>query len=465
MANWSLGAWALLAILGAVAVALVVSLPQLASAKMRRCMAAAVRNLWLHKLRSFLSVLGIIIGTGAVITLMAFGEGSMHDALEEIRRTGATNIIIMSVKPPEEGVTSSRSFIAEYGLKASDLKYYEETLKLPTLPMRIFTAELRPVIEGSKLYNGRLIGTTARYANVYQLDTKLRAGRFLTAADDKQGDSELPNPCVLGSEVARELFYSQGLDPLGKTIRMTGKNAAFVVVGVLNSRTPNTTGAEIEKYDGDVYIPLWAAHNLLGEIQFIRATGSRGAEKVHLHQIVITVDHESKVRPVAEVIRHQLTRDHEKKDWDIKIPLDRLEQAEKTRDRYRILLFFIAFISLLVGGIGIMNIMLATVTERTREIGIRRALGAKRNDITLQFLTESIVQTSIGGMIGAGLGILIAVVAPKIGMLLGEPMPARLHVGSIFLAFGAAVGVGVLSGLYPALRAARLDPIEALRHD
>src|SRR5262249_34212206 len=157
---------------------------------------------------------------------------------------------------------------------------------------------------------------------------------------------------------------------------------------------------------------------------------------------------------------------HQKQDWEVQVPLDRLEEAERARDRFNMLLFIIASISLLVGGIGIMNIMLATVTERTREIGIRRALGAKRRDITMQFIIEAVVQTSIGGMLGTTFGVAVVVILPRVWVwLLRSKLPANLDLWSIVLSLVVAVGVGVLFGWYPARRASRLDPIEALRHN
>jgi putative ABC transport system permease protein len=193
----------------------------------------------------------------------------------------------------------------------------------------------------------------------------------------------------------------------------------------------------------------------------------RGAEQVQLSQIILTVEKMEQVRPTSEIVTAQLDMYHDasKRDWNVKVPLDKLEDAERTRDRYRIQMAMIAGISLLVGGIGIMNIMLATVTERTREIGIRRALGAKRGDVTFQFLVEAVVQTTIGGMIGVGLGFAVIYVAPEIANYLAIRLPAKPHIPSVFLAFFAAVGVGMLFGWYPSWRAARLDPIEALRHE
>jgi putative ABC transport system permease protein len=177
------------------------------------------------------------------------------------------------------------------------------------------------------------------------------------------------------------------------------------------------------------------------------------------------VDDTEHVRPTGEVVRGLLER-HVKADWAVTVPLDRLEEAERAKNRYKMLLVLIASISLVVGGIGIMNIMLATVTERTREIGIRRALGAKRRDITMQFLIEAVVQTTVGGLFGVIIGLGLVYAAPPLAQWIAKAsLPAQIHVPSIFLSLAVSITVGVLFGWYPARRAALLDPIEALRHE
>jgi putative ABC transport system permease protein len=232
-------------------------------------------------------------------------------------------------------------------------------------------------------------------------------------------------------------------------------------------RVPVGGGANqaAEDFNNDIYIPLQTAEGRFGQTVFLRQSGSRSGEQVEYSQVTITVGDTDEVRPTGEAIKTILDR-HDKKDTELLVPLDRLELAEQAKDRYKMLLALIASISLVVGGIGIMNIMLATVTERTREIGIRRALGAKRRDITMQFLIEAVVQTTIGGLVGVCLGLMIIFIVPWAGAALAEAkLPAKLHVLSIFLSLTVAVGVGVAFGLYPARRAALLDPIEALRHE
>lgn len=429
--------------------------------KVRRSFILAIRSLWLHKLRAMLSVLGIIIGTAAVIALMAFGEGSMRDALEDIERQGAKNIIVRSVKPADDSSSQRRAFILKFGLNYAD---YERFPQIPSVelsvPMRIFPQEIR---RAHRMVNGRVVGTTENYDKVNKI--KVAIGRFIHDSDDIQNeadDTAMRNVCVLGSDAAETLFPFE--DPLGKAVVINKHH--YVVVGVLAERMP--TGAaggssvSAEEFNNDVYIPLRTCLGRFGEKVYIRQSGSRSGEQVALHQVTLAVRSVNEVRSTGELVRYMLERDpaHVRQDWGVTVPLDRLELAEKARDRYKQLLVLIASISLVVGGIGIMNIMLATVTERTREIGIRRALGAKRKDITLQFLIEAVVQTSLGGLCGVLVGLAIVFGLPPI-----INTPAQLHVPAIFMSIIVAVGVGVLFGWYPAQRAAGLDPIEALRHE
>jgi putative ABC transport system permease protein len=341
--------------------------------------------------------------------------------------------------------------------------------------MRMFPQEIRNL---HRMFNGRVVGTTRAYRNVNRIE--LVEGRFLEDSDEidektrerlerdgveLQGDNlHLKNVAVLGSDVAEALFPFQSA--VDKSIVLNKHH--FRVIGVLKERTPLTSaGGSAEDFNGEVYIPLSTCRGRYGEKIFIRQSGSRTGEQVELHQITLTISDMDKVRDAGEFVKSVLERSHGfKKDWKVIVPLDRLKQAEDAKQRYMILLFFIAAISLTVGGIGIMNIMLATVTERTREIGIRRALGAKRSDITLQFLIEALVQTSVGGMLGAVFGISLVYIVPWLSStVFSRDLPAQLHHGSIGLSLVAAITVGVFFGLYPAFRASRLDPIEALRHD
>ncbi|HVL13079.1 MAG TPA: ABC transporter permease [Gemmata sp.] len=435
-----------------------------AGTKLKRGLSLAVKSLWLHKLRSFLSVLGIIIGVASVIALMAFGEGSMQDALEDIKRQGATNIIVRSVKPPDDAQSSQRSWVTSYGLTKRDLDRFETFggAIVRRVPLRVFPTEARYL---GQTASTRVIATVPEYADIHKFN--LAGGRFLTHTDDKYSR----NVCVLGAEAADLLFPFE--NPVGREVELRGEN--FSVVGVIRERmaTGGSGGSQAaEEYNKDIYIPLNTSVDFFGEVISVRSAGSRMNERVQYNQVTITVSDIDKVRPVGDAIKSILETEHAGvRDWAVTIPLDKLEEAERAKKRFLTLMAMIASISLLVGGIGIMNIMLATVTERTREIGIRRALGAKQKDITLQFLIEAVVQTTIGGLCGVAVGLLMIYTMPPIYDQLREwgwvegVLPAKIHVPIIFISLGFSVAVGVLFGLYPAWRASRLDPIEALRHD
>jgi putative ABC transport system permease protein len=432
--------------------------------KLRRSFVLAARSLWLHKMRAFLSVLGIIIGTSAVIALIAFGKGSMQDALEDIKRQGATNIVIRSVKPPDGSATSSKAFVANYGLRLADLNRIGTYGDIITrmVPMRVFPSEFRYLDRST---NGRLVATTEDYPEVNKLT--MNKGRFL---DDNDNFRKL-NYCVLGARIADRLFPFE--DPLGRPIVIRGQE--YTVIGIVADRMPTggTGGSQsAEDYNNDVYIPFDTGKVRIGQTVILRSAGSRSGERVEVSQVTLTIDADfdsregrERVRAVGNAIRALLKEDHVNEDWAVTVPLDKLEEAERAQDRFTILLVMIASISLIVGGIGIMNIMLATVTERTREIGIRRALGAKRRDIVTQFLVEAAVQTSVGGLMGVATAMVIIFGVPPIAELFDNKLPAVISWWSILGSVGGSVMVGVFFGLYPAWRAARLDPIEALRHD
>ena len=418
-----------------------------------------IRNLLLHKLRSFLTMLGTILGVGSVIAMLAIGEGSKREAVDQIRLLGATNVILRSVKPDDQGnnnQSSSRntSRVNEYGLKYTDFETLLATL--PTVIRAVPMSLLRKNAQHGRyrLQNARVLGTTPEYLTVKSLH--VARGRFLTNVDlDK-----IANVVVLGAGTAEKLFGYE--DPLKKTV-LIGRGA-YDVVGILGRQDSGTArlGAVGQNdFNDDMYIPLSAVRSRFGEIQMILRAGSREFEKTQLSEITLTVVDETLVSQTAAMADKLLKKTHPTgDDFEIQVPLELLRQAEKEKRIWNIVLGSIAGISLLVGGIGIMNIMLATVTERTREIGIRRALGAKRRDIVAQFLVETVVLTATGGLLGIFVGIAI-----PIGVSLFSDIRTKLSVTVIIMAFTIAVMIGIVFGVYPARRAALLDPIEALRHD
>jgi putative ABC transport system permease protein len=414
-----------------------------------------MKSLLLHKLRSGLTVLGIVFGVAAVIAMLAIAEGSARQAQEQIRALGATNIIVRSVKPSDEAQqTGGRpSRILNYGIKYADYDRIVETI--PTIRKVLPIREIRKQIRrGEYFLDGRVVGTTHEYAefNLLQIDS----GRFLTSSDNEK----YQNFAVLAHETAHRLFPYE--DPRGQKIKLGSDY--YTVVGVTKNRESSAgIGGSLaaQEFNRDVYIPINTCKLRFGERIIDNRSGSMQAEETQLTQITVQVGSMSEVLPTVPLIKAAYEPYHPKKDVEMTVPYDLLVEAQNRARQYAIILGTIAAISLLVGGIGIMNIMLATVTERTREIGIRRALGAKRRDITFQFLIETVVLSGVGGLLGVVLGFTI----PQIIVYFAQTQKAVVTGSSVMLAFGISVAIGVLFGIYPARRAALMDPIEALRHE
>jgi putative ABC transport system permease protein len=420
-----------------------------------RSLKLGMKSLLLHKLRSGLTVLGIVFGVAAVISMLAVGEGASRKAQRQFAELGATNIIIRSVKPSDETMSTGggRRMVLNYGLKYED---YDRLLAtVPTLKKALPIREIRKQIRYlSRFLDGRVVGTTQDYADFNRLE--IDKGRFLSASDNVRYE----NYAVLASETAKTLFPYE--NPLGKSVKLGSDY--YTVVGVTKERaSQGNTGSSLsaQDFNKDVYIPLNTCKLRFGERLVDSRPGSFSIEETQLSQITLQVHSIEQVRPTAPIIKDAVEPKHPKRDVTFVIPYDLLMQAQATARQFSIILGTIASISLLVGGIGIMNIMLATVTERTREIGIRRALGAKQRDITMQFLIETIVLSGVGGVLGVCIGIGI----PEILRYFAPDQEPVVTGGSVLLAFGISVAIGVLFGLYPARRAAKMDPIEALRHE
>ncbi len=417
-----------------------------------RAVRLGVSSLLLHKLRSLLTTLGVLFGVSSVIAMLAIGEGASEEAQEQIRQLGSQNVILRAVKPPDEQVSDQTSRVLAYGLTGADFRRVSETFPWVrrAVPVRILPQEVR---RRERALNPRVLATTPDYLGV--TGRILAMGRFLTEADERN----VANVCVLGYEVARYLFPLE--ESVGQEIRIGADY--FTVVGVLLPRVrlgddPAKPG---ENVTGEILIPLSTGQRWFGSMQVKIRSGSREMEQVELHEIIAEVDRPENVLRTAEACREMLRRFHgQKKDYEVVVPLELLLRAEETKRIFNIVLGSIAGISLLVGGIGIMNVMLATVTERTREIGIRRALGAKRRHIVTQFLVETVVLSAGGGVLGIILGLLIPLAVEH-----WAEMRTIVTPGAPVLAFGISAGIGIIFGLYPAWRAATMDPVEALRHE
>lgn len=407
-----------------------------------------VKDLLLHKLRSFLTMLGVVFGVGSVVAMLAVGEGASNQALAEIRKLGSQNILISSVKPLEEESGWRPTMVAVYGLLYDDETRIRETIPgvLRTVPVRLLR---RDGAVGERRMEARIVATTPGWFDLVRRD--VIAGRVLAA-----GDEDRVSPvCVLTETGARRLLA--GAHTIGERVRLG--TDLFEVVGIVRGESG---GGAIEPPDQehDVYISLAAAQRLFGGVSVRQTQGSREMERVELHRILVEVDSVERVETVAAAIEALLRRFHRKSDYRVSVPLALLRQAEATKRTFNIVLGSIAGISLLVGGIGIMNIMLASVTERTREIGVRRAIGARRRQIIAQFLIETMVLSGVGGVVGIAMGMLIPRIVTRF-----TGLPTVVPFYSLALSFGISVAVGIVFGLYPALRAARLDPIVALRHE
>ncbi|MBM3860742.1 MAG: FtsX-like permease family protein [Verrucomicrobia bacterium] len=425
-------------------------------ARLRRTMRLGIKSLWMHRLRSLLTVLGIVFGVCSVIAMLAIGEGASYEAQEQIAKLGSQNIILSSVKPSDDQKLSQSgrtSFVIQYGLTYRDLDRLRNTIPGITVivPNRIIRDYVWNI---NRRVDCEIVGTVPWYPEMR--NHRVATGRFFTLTDTENRASV----CVLGAETVPILFPFD--NPIGRDVRVG--SYYYRVIGVMEPRgklaQPDTSSGVPKPAAHQIYVPLETAKTRYGEVLIKRRTGSFEAELVQLHEVTVRVADRDRVLAVAEAVKELLERHHKKKDYEIVVPLELLRQAERTKQIFNIVLGSIAAISLLVGGIGIMNIMLATVTERTREIGIRRALGAKRRDILTQFLIESVILSGTGGLLGVLLGVLIPFFVTHFA-----GMRTVVTFWSPLVAFSISALVGIVFGLYPAQRAAMMDPVEALRHE
>jgi putative ABC transport system permease protein len=447
----------------------------------------AIESLLSNKLKSILTALGIIFGTAAVISMLAIGNGAQQEILEQIKMVGVNNIVITPIidltgirengESSEEGggngngKTKKEKFSP--GLTMKDL----ETIKKVIPSVKRITPEVIAnsfVVQNGRRVSAKVIGVNNDYFDVYNIN--LGKGRFFS---ESQVENGIP-VCVIGANISAKIFSNS--DPIDQYLKFG--HVWLKVVGVIEKTSVNLSAADnagVNLVNDNVYIPvqtmllryknralvnlksLSGGNGFMGRF-FFSFSGGQETSTSNYHQldkIIVQVEETEQLTTTTEILSRMLLRRHMNvKDYEITVPELLLKQQQRTKDIFNIVLGAIASISLIVGGIGIMNIMFATVMERIKEIGIRLALGAKKVDIIAQFLSEAILISVSGGIIGVILGVVFSKLIMKFAGILTIISP-----GSIIVAFGVSVVIGVFFGLSPAKRAAEKDPIESLRHE
>lgn len=418
-----------------------------------------------HKLRTLLTMLGVIIGVAAVVSMLSIGEGAKQEALEQISILGINNIIVNAKTP----ATSENSNIALQRSQGLNLADAENIARFSELVSNVVPQRYEPISAVSYFGQSapvRVVATTPNFMLSSSIDVE--NGRFISDRDM----ADFSQVCVLGAKAKRGLFAFD--NPIGKSIRIGELD--FTVVGVMTDKyigRGKVEGLELKNLNEDVYIPLTTAQKKLprevqqsfGGTVIIIGGSFSGSEKEYntpeLDQLTISVSDLELVPAVSRLVERILQRRHNNvADFEIVVPESLLRQSQKTQQIFNIVMGAIAGLSLLVGGIGIMNIMLASVLERTREIGVRRAVGARRLDIMHQFLIEAVTIC----MIGCTIGILLGLVISK-GISFYAGWPTIVSVFSIVLAVTVSTAVGIVFGMLPARKAAQLDVIESLRYE
>ena len=431
----------------------------------------ALESVLVNKLRGVLTALGIVFGVAAVIAMLAIGSGAKRFILEQMRLIG-TNNIVFEHKLPKDNEGGDETAQASNGngnqsqletwapgMSMQDLAAIEDLIPGVELMSPEIINEAKCIYEG-KIVDARCVGVTNAFFELNQL--AVSKGSYFTP----EHLSHKKSVCIIGKSIALRLF--SGTDPLGKSIKCG--NNYFTIIGVLDRRiaTRETLDAlGLRDYNSDVFIPIEVALVRFGDRSRIRKSdvgrnSDDNEEPMHqIDRLVVRVAETNKLQATADIAARILKRRHMGQvDFSVEIPELLLQQEQKTQDIFNLVLAVIAGISLLVGGIGIMNIMLASVYERIKEIGLRRALGATERDVITQFLFEAMLVSVIGGIIGIVLGVGAAQIISGIAEI-----PTSISWWSIILSFGVAASIGLIFGIFPARKAAKLDPINALRTD
>lgn len=405
-------------------------------------MIGALASLGRHKLRSFLTMLGMIFGVGAVIAMLSIGAGAEEESLRTIASFGIRNIIIQAKEFKTEELQQIRT--ESLGVSMRDVEALESILKPKPLISASRLVKTYQVNSEKARSDSRVLGVSSTYPVIQNL--KLLQGAFFLQADEEAN----AQVCVLGIAAKQKLFGFG--EVLNQKIKVN--DIWFTVVGVLGDATVEKQefeGVKIQNPNNDIYIPITTA---------IRKFDTESVEN-ELNEIVIRIADNADIKEQASTINNLMSVMHSYvDDYSIVVPEKLLEQNQRTQGIFNVVMGAIASISLLVGGIGIMNIMLASVLERTNEIGLRRAIGARKLDIRMQFMAEAIAISLAGGIIGVGLGYGISrAVAAFSGW------STIITAASVGLSFGVSSVIGLVFGIYPAVQASNLDPIECLRYE
>jgi len=407
-------------------------------------LAQGLDNLRARKLRSLLTMLGMIFGVAAVVAMMSIGAGAQQEVIAFIEQLGVRNVIVEAREAPD-GPTLEQVRKLSTGLTLQDVRAIEtnvEKLAATSPRKRVMAVKMlpKPQAEMPAVY-----GVRPAYAGIAGL--RVTSGRFFD-----QGDGDAGAVAVLGQAAAASLFGTD--DPVGRHVKVNQQ--WFRVIGVAGPQLAaqaDVGGLPAEDRNNVIYVPLMAA--------LLRIEDPQSFRKDEIDGIYLTLVPDGDIGEAGAVVRGLLDAAHRNAgDFSVIVPAELLAEQQRTRRIFQVVMVAIASISLLVGGIGIMNIMLASVLERTREIGVRRAVGARRKDIIRQFLVETMLITTTGGLVGIVLGVILS---RLVGTLAG--WSTIVTVTSIALAFFVSVSVGIMAGLYPAMRASSLDPGYALHYE
>jgi putative ABC transport system permease protein len=448
----------------------------------------AVESIVSNKLKSMLTALGIIFGVAAVIAMLAIGKGAKQEIMEQMKMVGVNNILVNPVIPDKSSSTDTgekqqKKF--SRGLNLLDVEAIRETLPSVKRISPEISFNSTAMLNGVK-YTAKLVGVSNDYFYLYNLP--LVGGAFFNHFQEENGIQV----CIIGANI-RAKFFSK-VDPLGQYIKFNG--VWLKVIGVLQKTNVSLTGFEekgVNVYNDNLYIPIQTMlmryqnrallnTKLVSEASSVSFFGGGGGgggmmSRVvvsssdassdvetnynQLDRIVVQVTETEQLQPTTEILSRMLSRRHTGvKDFEITVPELLLKQQQRTKDIFNVVLGAIASISLIVGGIGIMNIMFASVMERIKEIGTRMAIGAKKMDIVVQFLSEAVLISVSGGFIGVFLGVVMAKLIEQIAGIM-----TVVSFFSVFIAFGVSAAVGVIFGYSPAKRASEKDPIESLRYE